>query len=475
MEFAGPLCKEQGVATRSNIRVIPTNSENGNNGSNNSSNLKAPATAASSSSLDGMLIEAANKAAVDLFLGPNTSAEDNSELADGKLYPEHVLPTSPIIEANSLVVVFESFDNLNFVYATPGAIFSNRNGHFAHDDFIGKPFGCKIRSCNNRGLGFLYLLRPTAELWARSLNHRTQIVHELDASMIVFYLHLRPNMVVCESGTGSGAMSHAIIRTIAPKGRLHTFEFNQMRAERARDEFAKNKCDHLVTVHHRDVCGKVDDGSKGGFGLGPQAAHAIFLDLPEPWLAVPHAAYTLKPNGRLASYSPCVEQTQRTIIAMRKAGFHSFRTIEVRLREHFVDEVELELPPKAKLPRGDATSGATAASTVRFLSTCASTVSGGSTMIEYSGDDTGAEADNELTEAETAETEATEAIGVGAAPGADGGTGTSTGTSSNGKRKRMVCARPFATMRGHTAFLTFCTVGNKVHPDPNDKASSTKS
>jgi tRNA (adenine57-N1/adenine58-N1)-methyltransferase len=47
----------------------------------------------------------------------------------------------------------------------------------------------------------VYLLRPTAELWCRSLPHRTQIVHELDASMIVFHLNLRPGMVVCESGT----------------------------------------------------------------------------------------------------------------------------------------------------------------------------------------------------------------------------------------------------------------------------------
>ena len=72
------------------------------------------------------------------------------------------------------------------------------------------------RSRNNDGLGFLYLLRPTPELWARSLPHRTQIVHELDASLIVHFLNLCPNMVVCESGTGSGAMSHAILRSIAP-------------------------------------------------------------------------------------------------------------------------------------------------------------------------------------------------------------------------------------------------------------------
>ena len=39
----------------------------------------------------------------------------------------------------------------------------------------------------------------------------------------------------------------------------------------------------------------------------------------------------------------------------------------------------------------------------------------------------------------------------------------------NTKRKKVLVARPFAMMRGHTAFLTFATAGNKIHPDPNKK------
>ena len=54
-----------------------------------------------------------------------------------------------------------------------------------------------------------------------------------------------------------------------------------------------------------------------GFLLGHAVAHVIFLNLPEPWLAVPHAEYTLRPNGWLGLYSPCVEQTQRTCAAFR--------------------------------------------------------------------------------------------------------------------------------------------------------------
>jgi len=35
------------------------------------------------------------------------------------------------------------------------------------------------------------------------------------------------------------------------------------------------------------------------------------------------------------------------------------------------------------------------------------------------------------------------------------------------KGNKLLCARPFSQMRGHTAFLTFATVGNTPRPDPN--------
>ena len=312
MDFARPHKHHESVATRSKIRHISQVSTGGGE-----------------QTLDEMLVSAANRVASDLF---GESGHDPTKV-NASFYTDREVPQSETIQPNDLVVIFESFDNLSFCYAKPGEIFSNRNGHFHHHDFIGKPYGCKVRSRDNQGYGYMYLLKPTPELWARSLNHRTQIVHELDASMIVYYLNLRPNMVVCESGTGSGALSHCILRTIAPHGRLHTFEFNQVRAEAARKEFQKNRVDHLVTVHHKDVCGKKEE-SVGGFDQPQASVDAITLDLPEPWHAVPHAAYCLKPNARIASYSPCVEQSQRTILAMQQAGFHSIKTMEFRLREH---------------------------------------------------------------------------------------------------------------------------------------------
>ncbi|KAI2502306.1 tRNA methyltransferase complex GCD14 subunit [Fragilaria crotonensis] len=244
-------------------------------------------------------------------------------------------------------------------------------------------------------------------------------------------------MVVCESGTGSGALSHAILRSIAPRGKLHTFEFNESRAIKAKEEFEKNGVTHLVEVRHVDVCGKDSDngGSGGGFGLGGQRAHAVMLDLPEPWLAVPHAAHVLKRGGRIASYSPCMEQAQRCIAAMNHKGFHSIRTLEFRLREHYVDEVELWPPPKEKRPRLELNDQ-------HHLSYVQ--------PIDANGND---ESDTPVNN-DTTKTESRNKM----------------------EARKMICTRPFNNMRGHTAFLTFATAGNILQPDPCavavEKASS---
>jgi len=139
---------------------------------------------------------------------------------------------------------------------------------------------------------------------------------------------LKPGSVVCESGTGSGSSSHHFERCIAPSGHLHTFEFNQTRADMARAEFKRNGISENVTVTCTDVC-------KNGFGLKSEA-DAVFLDLPSPWVAVPHAAEALKLTGRVCSFSPCMEQVQKTCDALRKCGFDQVCTIETLLRPYQV-------------------------------------------------------------------------------------------------------------------------------------------
>jgi len=209
-----------------------------------------------------------------------------------------------------------------------------------------------------------------------------------------------------------------------------------MRAETARHEFEQNGVGpHLVTVYHKDVCRGGGDGESGGggFGLPASSVDAVFLDLPEPWLAVPHAAHVLKVSGRIATYSPCVEQTQRTCATLARCGFHSIRTFEYRLQEHYVDQVEYDPPPAAKCSR-----------TQLPVPDGASAKSGAS----EEGTDIAKEGQKQQWE-----------TGNGKKRRAGGDPdGTDNETKSNTKKK-FVVARPFVMMRGHSAFLTFATAG----------------
>lgn len=69
----------------------------------------------------------------------------------------------------------------------------------------------------------------------------------------------------------------------------------------ASEEFTRHGFGERVSVQHRDVC-------EEGFGV-QGVADAVFLDLPKPWEALPHAVTAMKMSGgRICSFSPCIEQ-----------------------------------------------------------------------------------------------------------------------------------------------------------------------
>lgn len=205
--------------------------------------------------------------------------------------------------------------------------------------------------------GFVYLLRPTPELWTVSLPHRTQILYAPDMSFIVMKLNVTPGAAVIEAGTGSGSFTHTLARAVARgspagsgegqlppawnanaapappafgplDGRVYSFEFHGERVERARAEFAAHNLDRTVQLAHRNVC-------KDGFGLD-HVADAVFLDLPAPWEAVPHVAQAVRRDvaTRICCFSPCIEQVLRTVTALSEHGFHDISTYESLIRTH---------------------------------------------------------------------------------------------------------------------------------------------
>ncbi|XP_045779165.1 tRNA (adenine(58)-N(1))-methyltransferase catalytic subunit TRMT61A isoform X1 [Maniola jurtina] len=187
-------------------------------------------------------------------------------------------------------------------------------------NLIGSDYGSRVEL--SKGWG--HVLQPTPELWSLTLPHRTQIIYTPDISMILLQLDLVPGCIVVEAGTGSGSLTHALIRRVRPHGHVHTFDFHDHRAKVAQEEFEEHGLAEFVTARHRDV---LEDGF--GDELNGKA-DAVFLDLPKPWAGIPHAVTAIKDDGgRFCSFSPCIEQVQRTCLALEQHGFQDISTMEV--------------------------------------------------------------------------------------------------------------------------------------------------
>lgn len=57
--------------------------------------------------------------------------------------------------------------------------------------------------------------------------------------------------------------------------------------------------------------------------------------------AVASAAQCLRPDGVFCSFSPCIEQVQRTCAALEEQGFYGVRTMECLLRHYEVRQEKI--------------------------------------------------------------------------------------------------------------------------------------
>ncbi|ORZ10830.1 tRNA methyltransferase complex GCD14 subunit-domain-containing protein [Absidia repens] len=231
-----------------------------------------------------------------------------------------------------LVIFYINRDNLSPVWIKSGKSSTNRFGLFEHDNLIGKEFGSRVISSNYKG--FIYLLHPTPELWTLVVPHRTQILYLPDISFITTYLDMKPGSHVLECGTGSGSFSHSIARTIAPTGKLFSFEYHSQRAELAAEEFRSHGLGDLIELKHRDVC-------RDGFGL-KDTVNAVFLDLPAPWEAIGYAKEAFKQHqtGKICTFSPCIEQVSRSVASLNDHGFVDITMYECLIRNHDVSFIQ---------------------------------------------------------------------------------------------------------------------------------------
>lgn len=327
-----------------------------------------------------------------------------------------------VICEGDVVIVYERHDRMKAVTLTRNGELQNRFGVFPHNEWIGKEFGSQIVGRN--GAGFVYLLAPTPELWTLALPHRTQILYIADISFVVSFLELKPGSIVLESGTGSGSLTHSLARAVAPTGHVHTFDFHEQRANAAREDFVRNGVSGVVTVKVRDIQGEGFPAELAG------CVDGVFLDLPQPWLAIPSVVRSLRCDGLVCSFSPCIEQVQRTCEVLSKERFADIRTFEVLLRSYEVRHENLSTSFDC---------------------------SEQSREQKFREDSTKPPPHKRQRADEADEKDKSEGEGHGLDAGDINGTSKTVGEESKKPQRqpRPVIARPYPETKGHTGYLTF--------------------
>ncbi|CAJ0949172.1 unnamed protein product, partial [Mesorhabditis belari] len=232
------------------------------------------------------------------------------------------------IDEGDTVIVYVSFGNTYPVVVKRGITLNMKYGALRHEFIIGKPWGSRVSAT----AGYVWLLRPSSELWTRSLAKRTQIIYTPDIGMILQLLDIKPGSVICESGTGSGSLTHALGMAVYPTGHIYTHDIEESRIRKIEQEFKEHGLSSIMTAVVQNVC-------EEGFFVS-NACDGVFLDVPAPWEAIPFAVQAISRTrgGRLVSFSPCIEQVQQTCKAMRAEGFVLIETVEIVPKSYKVTE-----------------------------------------------------------------------------------------------------------------------------------------
>ena len=111
-----------------------------------------------------------------------------------------------------------------------GETFHSDRGWIPHDAIIGHPEGSWLRS----SLGLRHLaLRPTLAEYVLEMPRGAQVIYPKDLAMILFWADVYPGCRVLEAGTGSGALTLALLRAVGREGKVVTYEQREEFARRA--------------------------------------------------------------------------------------------------------------------------------------------------------------------------------------------------------------------------------------------------
>jgi tRNA (adenine57-N1/adenine58-N1)-methyltransferase catalytic subunit len=167
------------------------------------------------------------------------------------------------------------------------------------------------------------VLTPSVRDTVETIRREAQIIGPKDAPSLVWNCDLKEGDVVVEIGAGSGALTIALAHAVGPNGRVVTYDVRPEALDVARRNVEATGFGGRVRFQARDGRSEVEE----------RDADAFVVDIPDPWNAIAIGHEALRPCGHFASYSPNMEQVNRTVHGLRSSTFVEIRTLEIIERE----------------------------------------------------------------------------------------------------------------------------------------------
>jgi tRNA (adenine57-N1/adenine58-N1)-methyltransferase len=210
-------------------------------------------------------------------------------------------------------------------------VFHTHHGQIAHDDLLGQPEGCVVRSSRNTD----YLaLRPLLADFVLAMPRGAAVVYPKDAAVVIGLADIAPGLSVVEAGAGSGALSISLLRAVGPQGRVRSYE---RRADFA--DVARRNVETFLGGPPAQWTLEVGDLAEClPRDVPPASVDRVVLDMLAPWECVGVVADALRPGGLVCCYVATTTQLSRVVETLREhGGFTEPSASETLLRTWHVE------------------------------------------------------------------------------------------------------------------------------------------
>ena len=198
--------------------------------------------------------------------------------------------------------------------------FHTHRGFVELGEAIGKKYGDSLKTSMGQPL---FLFRPRAIDLVDVFDRPTQILYPKDIGYALYQLGVAAGDRVLEVGTGSGAMTACLARSVHPGGHVFSYEMRPEFLRAAQSNIEKAGLSEIVTFHNKDPAAGFDEVE----------VDAAVVDLGDPWKMVEPAWKALSGGGMLAGFTPTINQLEKLAEALRGGGFVILEAVEVLLRQ----------------------------------------------------------------------------------------------------------------------------------------------